>query len=313
MKICITAIILLNFTICFGQVDSLTLPFVSYWSKGDSYNFKITKIHQRWKENELIKNDSSSYLVNFIVADSSETNYTIKWRYKTDFRALSIPEKLVEKFSKYQMTEVIYKTSEVGEFIGIENWQDISSMMKELFNDLTNELYEAEETQREAINKALQPLIGIYQSKEGIEQLVFTELHFFHFPFGLEYSVEEPIQYEEELPNMFGGKPIRGDSKLYFEKVDFENLYCKMIQEMKLNPEDTKQLVSTLFKRMGLQDMELEKAMKAATLDITDYNTYEYYYYPGIPIKIETHRESLIDIGNEKGKRIDKTKIELIE
>ncbi|GAB5465558.1 MAG: hypothetical protein Kapaf2KO_09940 [Candidatus Kapaibacteriales bacterium] len=313
MKLIILVTFILSYSHCTGQNDSITVPFVSYWAKGDSYDFKVTKIKQQWKEDELAKNDSSSYLVNFEVIDSTETRYIIKWSYKTNLRGFNIPENLIDRFSKYQMTEVIYQTNELGEFLGIENWEEIASMMKGLFTDLIVLLSEEESTKKEELEKAMQPLIRIYESKEGIEQLVFKELYFFHFPFGLEYDINEPIEYEEQLPNMFGGKPIRGNAKLYFEEVDYENSYCIMIQEMELNPEDTKEIVLTLFKRMGLQDKEMKKAMKTAKFDITDYNRYEYYYYPGIPINIETNRESIIHMDKEKVKRIEKTIIELVD
>lgn len=313
MRLIIALILILNYTFSFGQTDSLTIPFVSYWAKGDSYDFKVTKIKNQWKEGIMTKNDSSSYVVNFEVIDSTDISYRIRWRYKTNLSSFSIPDELADKFAKYQMTEVIYQTSEVGEFIGIENWQEIASMMKALFSDLIEVLSEEKTSTKEELDKAMRPLIQIYESKEGVEQLVFKELHYFHFPFGLEYTVNEPIEYEELLPNMFGGKPIRGDAKLYFEEVNYEKSYCMMIQEMKLNPADTKELVLTLFKRMGLKEKEMDEALKIAKFDITDYNKYEYYYYPGVPIRIETNRESVIDIDKENVKRIEKTIIELVE
>jgi hypothetical protein len=44
-----------------------------------------------------------------------------------------------------------------------------------------------------------------------------------------------------------------------------------------------------------------------------DRRKFEYYYYPGIPLKIETKGESLVDINKGKGKRIDITRIELLK
>ncbi len=59
---------------------------------------------------------------------------------------------------------------------------------------------------------------------------------------------------------------------------------------------------------------EFAKALKNAVFEIKDNNTYDYYYYkPGIPRRIETVRETIIDIDNQQGKRIDKMIIELLE
>ncbi len=129
---------------------------------------------------------------------------------------------------------------------------------------------------------------------------------------GVEFDITEPMFYDEELPNMFGGKPIKAKAKLYFENVDFNKSFCTVKQEMSLDPHDTKEILKQVFKKMNLDDKGMKKALKTSVFKINDRNTYEYYYNPGIPHKIEAIRESIFDINKEKGKRIDKTIIELI-
>ncbi len=310
----ITIFYVLLFSVkCFGQVDTTVVPFVSYWSEGDSYDFRVIKIKQQSTDGVITKNDSSSYDVKFTVLKETEKSYQIKWSYETNLMGdYQIPEKLLNKFKDYKMTEVIYNTNEVGEFLGIENWKAISKMMKSLFSDLITVLVDEGEVSEKDMRKMMDPVTKIYESKDGIEQLVFKELHYFHFPFGLEYSLSEPILYEELMPNMFGGDPIRGDAKIYFKDVDFENTTCVMIQEMSLNPDDTRDLISGLFKKMKVNDKEFKKEMAAAEFDIKDYNRYEYYYYPGVPINITTSRKTIIDIAGEKGERLDQTIIQLL-
>lgn len=314
MKLKFTVFItLLIYTFGFTQTDTTTVPFVSYWSKGDSYNFKVTKIKKQWREGLLSKNDSSSYVVNFEIIDSTATSYRIKWTYKTNLNELGIPPALIPQFSAYETTEVIYKTSELGEFIAIENWEEIAKMMKSIFTELIDFVAKENGISKESVEQMMKPVKDIYETQQGIEQVAFKELQFFHFPFGVEYSINEPILYEEELPNMFGGKPIRGDAKLYFETLNVEDASCVLIQEMQLNPEDTRNLITALFKQMQISNNDMEAKMKTAQFDIKDYNRFEYYYDPGIPIKVETNRESIIKIAGENGKRVDIIRIELMD
>ena len=123
----------------------------------------------------------------------------------------------------------------------------------------------------------------------------------------------ESLVYEELLPNMFGGNPIRGESTVALEYVDEENAYCILKHDMKLNPDDTKELITALFKQMDVKTEEMLSVMKTAKFDITDSNTYEYVYDPGVPFKIEAKRETLVDIAQEKGRRLDITRIELVD
>jgi len=111
---------------------------------------------------------------------------------------------------------------------------------------------------------------------------------------------------------VFGGKPIRARGRLHFEEVDFDEGFCVLRQELSLDPVDTKDMLRQVFTKMDLDDSGMEEALRTAVFEINDSNTFEYYFDPGVPHKIETIRESIIDINKEKGKRIDKTLIELI-
>ncbi|MDH7448186.1 hypothetical protein [Aquimarina sp. 2201CG14-23] len=310
--LCLTIILTIS-TNLFSQIDSTKVAFVSYWSIGDSYNFKVSKIKQQWKEGKLTKDQKQDYIANFTVIDSTENSYIIKWSYENDLgNTYKIPENLLDKLSKYKITEIKYKTSEVGDLIEILNWKEVGETMSSMFDDIVNVLGDKDEKEKDALKTAMQPFKQIYSSKQGVEQLVLKELQYFHFPMGLEYDITEPLLYDEELPNMFGGNPIKAKAKLYFESVDFEKGFCVVKQEMSLDPNDTKEILKQAFKKMKLDDKGIKKALKTAVFEINDKNTFEYYYNPGVPYRIETIRESIINIDKEKGKRIDKTIIELI-
>jgi hypothetical protein len=312
-NILLTVVMLIFTTNTFSQVDTTKVAFVSYWSIGDSYNFKVSKIKKQWKEGTLTKDQKEEYIANFKVIDSTETSYTIKWSYENDLgNTYKIPEELLDRFSKYKITEIEYKTSEVGDIIEVLNWKEIGEAMNNMFDDIVDILGEKDKKKKKSLKAAMQPFKEIYSSQQGIEQLVLKELQYFHFPLGVEFDITEPLLYDDELPNMFGGKPIKAKTKLYFENVDFEENFCTVKQEMSLNPEDTRDILTQVFKKMNLDNKGMEKALKSAIFEVNDRNTYEYYYYPGVPHKIETIRETIVDINKEKGKRIEKVIIELI-
>ena len=297
----------------FAQTDTTAVPFVSYWAKGDSYDFKITKIKQQWRGEEQTKNDTSSYVANFLVLDSTATTYKIKWSYETGLAEnYNLPQDMLEKLSEYQQIDVIYITSELGEFVEIENWEEISKMMTSLFDELIDIYSKNGEVEKEKFTKVMQPMITMYQSKEGIELMAYKELQLFHFPMGVEFTVGDTIKYEDELPNMFGGPPIKAPTKLYLDEVDFDDSYCSLIQEMTLDPKDTQKMIISFFKKMGIKDKEVKKMLKESEINVSDYNTYNFYFYPGVPDFIEATRTTLMNINNTKAVRVDITQIELL-
>lgn len=292
-------------------IDSLTIPFIARWSPGDSYAFRVTKKKRQWRADEITMDNSSSYLVHFYIMDSTATSYKIRWSFDYDFSQLPLDKRFYDMFEKCKTIEVIYTTTELGEFVGIENWQEISDNMREITSLFLDIASEEEPSMVESYQAVLNPLLEVYNTKEGIEQTIFKELFFFHFPFGYEYDVTETIEYQDLLPNMFGGKPIRGDVELYFDKVDYENATCKIIQEMQINSGDAKNAISSIIANMGLSDEEFDEALRSAKFDIMDYNQYEYIYDPGVPIKIKTRREMLMNLDNEVGRRVEETIIVL--
>lgn len=118
-----------------SQTDSSAVPFVAYWSTGDSYNFRVTKVKQTWRDDKLVKNDSTQYIANFEVIDSTEKSYKIRWTFENNLvSTYQIPEKLLEKYPECKRTEIIYTTTENGEFVAIENWEEYGKMMKDVFD-----------------------------------------------------------------------------------------------------------------------------------------------------------------------------------
>ncbi len=296
-----------------SQEDTTKIAFVAYWSIGDSYDFRITKVKKSWKGDELVKSNDDTYIANFMVMDSTESSYTIKWSFKKNLgSSYQIPEDVVKKLSKYELTEVIYKTDELGTFIEVVNWKELSMAMKSMLDDILLVYKEKEGTDLKPIIQSMQPIIDVYSSKEGIEELVLKELQLMHIPMGGEFDILEPILYEEEIPNLFGGEPITGDGKLYFENVDFESGFCIMKQESDMDPDKAMETMKVALKKMGFDDETLKETLADSKFDIKDRNTYEYYYNPGVPHKIVTNREIIFNIGADKRRKVEKYIVELI-
>ena len=292
------------------SMDSPAISFIAYWSLGDSYLYKVTKSEKLWKEGVLSTDNTTSSFMRFTIIDSTATGYKIRWTFDTDFSQFSMDKRYYDMLSKYQTTEVIYTTTELGEIIEIENWQEISAKMNEMMTLFLDVIATEDPAMAVRLESAMKPLMEIYSSQEAIENFLWDDLGLFHFPFGYEFDVNETLEYVDYLPNVMGGDPIRGDVQLYFEEVDYANSYCKMIREMQINSEDAKKLLVSLLQSMGASGDDLEQAMRKAQYDVKDYNVFEFVYNPGFPIRIETQRELLMNFANEEGRSVETTIME---
>ncbi|MEF3077385.1 hypothetical protein [Winogradskyella poriferorum] len=307
--------------ISYSQIDSTKVSFVAYWSIGDDYDFKVSKVKREWKNDVLTKKDSSQYIANFKVLDSNDKSYKIQWTYKNNIvstfqeKAENIfddKEAVNQILKKNDLSKVIYKTNELGEFLEILNWKELGESTKLLLQEMLNSFEKKNPEKVSELRNAINPIIEIYSSKQGIEQLAINELQYFHFPFGLEYDITEPIEYEQELPNVLGGKPIIADATLTFEEVDFENSFCSLKEETVINPDDTKRVVKELFTKMKIEESKAKETIDNAIFDITDLNYYQYYYNPGVPHYIYGGRKFILKMEKTNIEKIEELYIELI-
>ena len=297
----------------FCQTDTTSVSYLAYWSVGDSYDFSVSKTSRQWSGDSLTKEDLSAYTGNFEVIDSTETSYTIMWTFSNELsNTWDIPDELLAELSKYELTEVVYTTTEMGEFTGIENWKELGEMVSSMFADIFRILSEGSQENYDRMMDMARPVTEMYSTTEGVEQLVFPELMLFHFPFGAMITVGDTIQYDDHFPNLLGGEPIRAEARLWFEEVDFEEERSLLVQESKLNPDDTKAFLNQFLARMGMEGEEMEQVLSEAIYKIETFNRYDFYYYPGVPVKIEFNRNISIDIGEQNNRRADTITIELL-
>ncbi len=70
--------------------------------------------------------------------------------------------------------------------------------------------------------------------------------------------------------------------------------------------------MQALFEKMKTGKENVDKILKNARFHISDYNKYNYYYEPGLPLHIETRRESIIGMDSQETKIVEICRIELI-
>ncbi len=302
------------FSTIFSQSDQDSIIFIAYWAMQDRYEFEVTKIEKSWKNAAEIKNDSIVYRAVFEVLDSTESSYSIKWSFLQDVAdTYDFPQRYLDSMNNFQFTEVLYTTTELGEFVEIDNWKEISKIMKELFQDILDISAREHQANREALEEAVRPWMDIYSSEDGIESFLLQELSYLHYPFGYGYSVKDTLSFEEELPNFLGGDPILGDGILYFDKVDLEEEYCSFVYEMQVRPEEARRFLHQYYESTQMNDPEVKDLIDTSILDIRDVDRYSYYFDYGIPVYIETARIFTFINKEEHYVELEKVMIEWVE
>lgn len=306
----------------YSQVDSTKISIAAYWSIGDSYDFKISKVDQEWRDEVLTKKDSSQHIANFKVVDSTENSYTVEWTYKNSLfntvneglmEMINDPEVLENIAKANEVNKVIYETDEVGEFIQVLNWKELgeatSSYME---NVIVGVLKERPDITEQKLRDFLQPFKETFSTQQGIEEFTVDEIQLFHYLLGYDYDITEPIEFDQEFPNMFGGDPIMGETILTFEEVDFEESFCSVLEKTTINAEDSKRVIYSFLEKIMPDKTEFERVLDNTLLDIKDLNYFQFYYNPGIPHYIYHGRKVEMNVDGAITERINETYIELV-
>lgn len=306
----------------FSQTDSTKIGFVAYWSKGDSYDFIVSKVEKKWKKGELEKNDSSRYMANFLVIDSTENSYTIQWTMK-DFWKNNTENNVLEYFEnsselisillEHDFTKIIYETDELGELKEVLNWKEITDGLNKIFEKVFDKLKSSSPSEKEDdIRENLKRLFANLSSKEAILSHFYPELTIFHFPMSYEFETDKPIEFEQEFPNGFSDELFIGDSVLTFLEVDYENYICYFSEEVKVREDDVRGFLKNFFQTMNLNDEKAEEVIETSKIDMNDFNVYAYAWDPCIPIYIKTSRNTEFDFGDLKIDSYNAIYIEMI-
>ena len=261
MKTRYFSIVLFFFTsFAIGQIDTTQVPFIAYWSVGDSYDFKVSKEKSSWVNGELFKSQEEGYVANFSVIDSTENSYTINWSYQIDLgNSYEIPEDLIEGVGGNHIAEIKYKTTELGEFIDIINLDEIVEYVNQLLDNLTDKL---SESGSEKVEENLLALRKLFASGDGVRELILKELKYFHYPYGAILPTDEIVYYEDKVPNLFTGDFIKADVKVFFEYVDFDEGLCLLKQEMILDENDFANSVKNFLHQMKIDSEEFKEYLE---------------------------------------------------
>lgn len=274
------------------KIDSSKIGFVAYWYKKDACKFNLKKNHKEFKNNKLIAKDSSNRAFTFQVLDSLEKNYLIKWTFdEVPENFNNLPKIVKDKFINRKF-EIIYKTNELGQYIEIINWKEVSKYL----NDLMTTLNE---------NSKSKSKVKPIENQKEIENLLSKEIKLFHYFYGVEYPIKKILRFEENIEQPYSSKPLKTNVEMFFEQYDLKEQTCTLIKRSSTNSYS----ISSLSNEQDLNKLKNDNSQ----VSLNDYLRIEFYTYPGLLSNFISRRNTLLKKGNDEFKTENTTTFELIK
>jgi len=309
--ICLTCLIALLAVSVIAQERNQSVPFVAYWQKGDSYDFRVTKIRKLVTDGMETQKDSSSSIINFSVLKEEKDRYEIGWGFKFSPEQMQIIKTLPKKVQKLYHEKIIYITNEVGIFLEVMNIESLQESVNATIPFIVN-MKSKDAEQLEKNKKIVAPFIEMARSKEWIEQTIMKEIQLFHFVYGYEFEVGEEISYEDSLYHLSNNFPVRAHSKISFTDYNIIESIATIKHETVLNPEDATEMYSQSKTKKGKSNDILSESTNSI-FKISEQSVFIYNLTTSIPKQIEYKKTSVLEEELKTNSMIYIIRIELIE
>lgn len=266
--------------------DSST-TIIGYWDKGDVFNFNLSQKKESLKNNKIVSTERSGSKVRLTVAEAGTDFYILNWQY------ISIVPDETQAIDSFMLTlqkttesiDFKYKTSELGEFIELINWEEVRNAGLKILDDLTEE-----EKKDKKFLSILAEIKKVFSTKESIEQLIARDVQLLHNVFGGEYILNKKIIAPAELPNFLGGNPFPAVLTLEMTKLNPVNKSCHINFNQVLNEEKVTEELNAWAEKAGKP-----KDSKIPTIKISDDYNFEVDLKKGMIKKASSKRIVIID------------------
>ena len=284
--------------------DGGVVQIVTYWEPGDSHSYSL-EIGTEMSISSGASESFTTYHVLIEVLEHSDTGYLIQWTYSD-----VVPPKGASAFEKRVVKmgaglPVRYYVTELGEFVGVENWEEIAAKAKVSLAGLRKE-FAAEPD----IDNSIDTIMEAFETKEQFESLAMEEIQLYHLLHGYSYLMDEPIVVEGETANPFGGKSVFSKTTIELSEVNKDKSTAYLVYNRGY---EQAALARVVFEAVNgyLPDEELteEQSKDLPNLDMEIRK--QFIFHTGSGWLLEAYSERHVDTDGES--RTDSIYIKFLE
>lgn len=172
-------------------------------------------------------------------------------------------QKLIDDF--YAITQSLkfrIVLNEYGQIEDLQNFEEIKSVVLGILDKLDESSKASEAVKQKARE--------MFNSKEVVASSLLREVPLLFFAAASTPDTKTPLQFETEMPNPFGGAPIKASGVTTFSRLAGNKKLLKIEKRQRLNPDSVREMVVQLNtkKMTKIQESDMKRQMKS--LDIQD-------------------------------------------
>jgi hypothetical protein len=236
-------------TICVATshaADERSIELLPRWKQGESHRLKLTKGREQSRAGKPTTRATGHSEVQLTVLEAGDDGYVLRWATVSIDKPLDPrvtadqAEALNHLAGKYVLEFEVDARATVKR---LRNWDEVQRGIAEA-SELVMRNVPAPE--RDSVGKALGL---VFESRDRAEPLLLKEPTLFLAAVGRAYTKGKPFEYDDLIPNPFGGDPFPAKGSFSLISLDQEDVAIAFRQT--LDPEKTGVILLDAMKRMA--------------------------------------------------------------
>lgn len=239
------------------------------WKKGEERKLKITQTKSSGSsESDMKSTTSMSYIALVSVLDATEEGYKIKWKFEQPELQNAGRITDVSGVPIFDGMEFIFSTFEGGMFQELENWEAVRDNYKNLM------LLSIKDTANDGFKLAMEKTMGLFSTREQVENSLINEIQLYHALYGLEFS-RTPVKGQTILPNPYGTEGFPAITELNVALSPFSTEFMTIGMNVELDRKSSAKVLKELLKKLDLPENDPGFAKTIEEIEISERSEYQ--------------------------------------
>jgi len=177
------------------------LPF---WRVGEGQRYLVTTDKYRIVGKDTLQRRRFRLDAEVEVTDSSESGYTMEWRYQNPYLNTITDPNVILFLGLYQNRIVKVNTDPYGNFESVENWEELRDQAQKVLEDMKA----VNQPDNPALATMIREIMEYTDSRKDLEAALIKDIRLFYTFFGEIYKFNDKVVVNVKMPNVYGDKPF---------------------------------------------------------------------------------------------------------
>jgi len=285
--------------------EPVTVSLAPSWKVGDAYALELTKTRQQSQGNREGKAKGTVTSVQVEVLEEHADGYTIGWTLGESvfIGSETIDKSVVDELANlFQGSTLQLRTDAFGTPSALLNEEEVRAQIDELL-ERVSEFAIAEGAPPAEMQQVLDATRSMLEGP-ALSAMALKEPQVYYFACGMQLELGVVQEFEESLPNPFGGAPFPGTTELLLESVDQAANSAVLLHRLELDPVQTRRIMLETFTKLAQESgAPAPRASDLPDFSIVDESAYELNLATGLPRTV-THVRTVSAAGTSQVDRL---------